>query len=137
MKRNLSEGTEVFIYKYNIFNLEYDMRKYIKGKIIGCKLSDDLSQHGSPWYEEIYTVLGEDEKIYEGIYGKMIRTPEDHIAYLGNLINRNNDEINRRKKANDEYIDMIEIAMGKKLTSSPKVKKLSRNKKANGNKPNN
>ena len=110
MRRNLPEGTEVFIYKYNNFKLEYDIGKYIRGKVIRCELTDDLSQHGRPWCEEIYTVLGEDKKEYECTYGRMIRTPEDHIRYLESLIHSNNDEINKRTKENDEYKNMIQVA---------------------------
>ena len=110
MERKLPVGTEVLIYKekYNAF--KYDIKSYIVGKIISCRLSDDLSQHGSPWYEEIYSVLGEDQKVYEGRYGERIRTPEDHIRYLESLIHSNNDEINKRTKENDEYKNMIQVA---------------------------
>jgi hypothetical protein len=41
----------------------------IIGVIIDTEMSDDLSYHGSPWYETIYTVKTPDGEIYRGTYG--------------------------------------------------------------------
>lgn len=48
----------------------------ITGIVESYKMSDDLSYHGSPWYEEIYTVLGDDGKYYHGT------AEEDYLHYF-------------------------------------------------------
>ena len=60
MKDRKEDGTEVLIFERNIWTGKENEKKFIRGTIVGCELSHDLSQHGSPWYENIYTILGED-----------------------------------------------------------------------------
>lgn len=113
MKDRKENGTEVLIFKKNFLDNRCDEKTFIRGTIIGCELSHDLSQHGSPWYENIYTVLGEDNNTYKGTYGSgflgdcLIRTPEDHIAYLNRLISLNYDKIADLNVENAEYRKMI------------------------------
>ena len=115
MKEEIAKGTEVLIFKKNIYNNKCNENSFIRGTIIGCELSHDLSQHGSPWYENIYTVLGEDNNTYKGTYGSWflgdcsIRTPEDHIAYLKRLISLNYDKIAALNVENSEYRKMISV----------------------------
>lgn len=51
-------------------------RTPISGRIISETLSDDLSYHGSPYYEYYYRVQGEDGKVYETgpfpVYGSSV-----------------------------------------------------------------
>jgi hypothetical protein len=109
----IENGTEVLIFKKNSWENKCDEKNFVRGTIIGCELSHDLSQHGSPWYENIYTVLGEDNNTYKGTYGSWflgdcsIRTPEDHIAYLKRLISLNYDKIAALNVENSEYRKMI------------------------------
>lgn len=59
----IPNGTEVLIYKYVREWNKQDDENYIVGIVQSSKTSDDLSYHGSPWYEQIYEVLGEDGNI--------------------------------------------------------------------------
>ena len=118
--KNIENGTEVLIFKKNWLDNTCDKKTFIRGIIINCELSDDLSQHGSPWYENIYTVLGEDGNTYKGTYGSgffgncVFITPEDHIAYLKHQISFNNDKIDALNKENSEYVRMINAVTNEK-----------------------
>ena len=112
----IPNGTEVFIFKYiRAWGSDQDDEKYIIGTIQSSKTSDDLSYHGSPWYEQIYEVIGEDGKQYIGTYGRGVignsffRTKEDHISVLKHRINENEQEILKLKEKNNKYLDRIII----------------------------
>lgn len=112
----IPSGTEVLIFKYiREWGPDQDDENYIIGTIQSSKTSDDLSYHGSPWYEQIYEVLGEDGKRYIGTYGRglignsFFRTKEDHISVLKHRINKNEQEILKLKEKNDKYLNKIII----------------------------
>ena len=117
----IPNGTKVLIFKYIRERNKQDEENYIVGTIQTSRISDDLSYHGSPWYEQIYEVLGEDENIYVGCYGTGIignsyfRTIDDHIRVLKNRINDNEQEILKIQEKNDRYFMQI-----KKLEKSSK-----------------
>ena len=125
MEKILQYGEEVLI-----FQVSNNMKEneYIKGKVISSRESEDLSHHGSPWYEEIYDVRGEDGYIYTGTYNRDIigegiffRTPEDHINYLQEKINKNYRTIYDINCENDTYRKIINSLKEKELSNS-KVK---------------
>ena len=125
MEKILQYDEEVLIFKVSN-NMKED--KYIKGKVISSRESEDLSHHGSPWYEEIYDVRGEDGYIYTGTYNRDIigegiffRTPEDHINYLQEKINKNYRTIYDINCENDTYRKIINSLKEKELSNS-KVK---------------
>lgn len=107
----MQEGLIVFI-------LSKD-NSVLKGTIIDSYLSDDLSYHGSSMYEVIYVVLGEDNNIYKGVYGRCIssisdyyfKTEKDYLLYLKGIIKHNIDRIDLLKKENNNISNVI-----KKLT---------------------
>lgn len=105
--------TEVLIFKYIRERNKQDEEHYLIGTIQTSRTSDDLSYHGSPWYVQIYEVLGEDENIYVGCYGTGIigsyyfRTIDDHIRVLKNRINDNEQEILKIQEKNDRYFIQI------------------------------
>ena len=119
----IPNGTEVLIFKYIRERNKQDEEHYLIGTIQTSRTSDDLSYHGSPWYEQIYEVLGEDGKRYIGTYGTGIirnsyfRTIDDHIRVLKNRINDNEQEILKIQEKNDRYFMQI-----KKLEKSSKNK---------------
>jgi len=103
-------GTEVLIFNYiREWGPNQDEENYIIGTIQSSKISDDLSYQGNPWYEQIYEVLGQDNKIYRGCYERGIignyffRTKEDHINILKRRIKRNEEEILKIQEKNKEY----------------------------------
>lgn len=106
-------GTEVLIFKYVRENSYQDENNFITGIIISSKQSDDLSYHGSSWYEQIYEVLGEDGKKYYGCYGdgligsSFFRTREDHIKRIKNKIKRNEETILNLQDENVKYQQQI------------------------------
>lgn len=131
MKKIISNGTEVLIFEASLYA---DDTEYIKGTIVSSKLSDDLSMHGSPWYEQIYTVLGEDGNEYVGPcddglgWRNYIRTKENYIDFLNKKILNNNKEISIIEKKNEmikEEIETLKIeksqkTLSKKMTYSGK-----------------
>ena len=111
MEKILQYGEEVLIFKASN-NMKED--EYIKGKVISSRESEDLSHHGSPWYEEIYDVRGEDGHIYTGTYNRDIigkgiffRTSEDHTNHLQEKINKNYRKIYDINCENDTYREII------------------------------
>lgn len=119
----IPNGTEVLIFKYvREWGPNQDDENYIVGKVQTSKTSDDLSYHGSPRYEQIYEVLGENGNIYVGSYGTGIignsyfRTTDDHISFLKNRIADNEQEILRIQEKNDRYFRQI-----KELEESSKI----------------
>lgn len=139
----IPNGTEVLIFKYiREWGPNQDDENYIIGTAQSSKTSDDLSYYGSPWYEQIYEVLGEDGKRYIGTYdsgligNSFFRTKEDHISILKRRINNNEQKILKLKEKNDRYFRKIitleneskqqcqsESGITKKLVPSKQCKK--------------
>lgn len=131
----LPNGTEVLIFKYiREWGPNQDDENYIIGTVQSSKTSDDLSYHGSPWYEQIYEVLGEDGNLYIGTYGRglignsFFRTKEDHISVLMRRINNNEQEISKLKEKNNIYVREINN-LEDSLRNSNYIKRLSLIKK--------
>lgn len=131
----LPNGTEVLIFKYiREWGPNQDDENYIIGTIQSSKTSNDLSCHGSPWYEQIYEVLGEDGNLYIGTYGRglignsFFRTKEDHISVLMRRINNNEQEISKLKEKNNIYVREINN-LEESLRNSNYIKRLSLIKK--------
>ena len=110
----MPNGTKVLIFKYiREWGPVQDEKNYIIGTIQSSKTSDDLSIHGSSWYEQIYEVLGEDGNTYTGNYGagfvgnSYFRTIEDHIIVLTRRIEDNNKEITKIQEENDVFVRQI------------------------------
>jgi hypothetical protein len=59
-------GDQVIIHHY--IADENKNKNLINGRVLKIEESEDLSHHGSPWYEECYTVKGDDGRIYFGTY---------------------------------------------------------------------
>ena len=113
-KKILPVGTEVLVFKYiREHGPSNDKINYIKGVVMSRKDSNDLSQHGSPWYEQVYTVLGEDGKEYYGTYGNgllgnaFFRTIDDHIDCLESRMLLNNEKIENLRNDNNYSLKTI------------------------------
>ena len=112
MKKNniVENGEEVLIFSKYGFNTIPKM----KGVIISSKESYDLSQHGSPWTQRVYNVVGDDKMVYFGTYGcasvwdYYFRTRQNFIYYLEGLIESNNKKIEELEEQNNEYKFLIE-----------------------------
>ena len=129
MERILPNEEEVLIFKVSNSMKE---NKYIKGKIISSRESNDLSHHSSSsWYETIYTVLGEDGHMYIGTYNRdyidkyvFFRTPEDHIKYLQEKINKNYRKIYELNCENEAYEKTIKKLNQEKLKPTIRTKSI-------------
>lgn len=126
MKNIIPNNTEVLIFNSNMdFNSQLDTT-LIEGKVISSHESDDLSQHGSPWIEQIYSVQGEDGNIYKGTYESPIigshyfMTIEDFKKNIVNRIQYNNEVIKDLQIKNKEYLNIIEKFDKKELCESEK-----------------
>ena len=130
----IPNGTEVLIFKYFRERGPYqDDENYIYGIIKSSKTSDDLSYHGTSWYEQIYEVLGEDGKRYVGTYGRglignsFIMTKEDYIRLLKYKISDNEEEILKLNEKNHIYVNKLNELENRldNLSKEVKVKQLS------------
>lgn len=133
MEKIIPNGTKVLIFRYirisgmSEFNQEDD--RYITGVIKSSEISDDLSYHGSPYYEQIYEVLGEDGETYIGTHNiglignYFFRTREEHIEVLKRKIITNNENILKLQEKNNEYNNQIAL-LEKKIKRKVKVKKI-------------
>ena len=129
MKKELNIGDEVFIFDsiYDNPNYQFDMKKPLeKGTVIEKSLSGDLSYHGSPWYVNVYDVLGDNGKKYVGTYNHCyagsvsLLTVEDYVDYLDYQVDLNIEkerEIREQSKRIMDYKKQIE-----KEYLKPKVK---------------
>ncbi len=137
--KKIADGTEVLIFKYiRERGLQQDNFHFKRGIIQSSKLTEDLSTHGSIWQKHFYTVLGEDGQLYFGTYGSgsvggsFFRTPHDHMAYLANLICRNDKKIEELEGETEKYQDMMatlyaeEMARPKKQEEKPIEKQRAR-----------
>ena len=101
MEEPLEIGTEVLIFNDgNDWDSNQEIEDYIRGTIIKSEMSDDLSYHGSPWYEYYYTVVGENGREYFGRYGSYFKTEEGYIGYLESYIVDNEKQILKLEKEN-------------------------------------
>ena len=115
MNKIIPNGTEVLIFQqvpvYHCSQEEDE--NFVIGVIQSSKQSDDLSYHGSPYYEQVYKVLGNDGKIYSGTYERglvgnyFFRTREDHIEVLKEKIKDNEKEILKLQEKTNSYIEQI------------------------------
>lgn len=59
-------GDKVIIHHF--INDDCENKDLKIGVVVGSKMSEDLSYHGSSHYEQIYTVKDDNGNIYEGTY---------------------------------------------------------------------
>ena len=122
---NLTNGTEVLLFKNTTNDIHKDTKKYIKGIVIGSYTEASLLVDNTPIYRSIYTIYGENGEEYNATLhyadnGKyFIRTIPEHIDYLLNNYHNNNVKIDELKKRNNEIKQDIVI-----LNSSYKNKKV-------------
>ena len=133
MKKELEIGDEVFIFQYiHEWGINQNYEHFIKGKVIRKELSNDLSYHGSPWYVENYTVLGEDGITYFGNYkhptlgNSFFMTQEDYIHYLERKISNNQEKILVIDEENHKIRAMIENVQ--KIKTNNDIKQLVKKK---------
>ena len=115
MKNIIPDNTEVLIFNSKYYSTSFEDTTFIKGKIVSSIESGDLSSHGSPWYEQIYYVLGEDKNMYIGTYKRPITgshyfmTIEDYKQKLADMIAHNNDVVIKNLQAkNEKYQNIID-----------------------------
>ena len=128
MKKIIPNGTEVLIFKYiREWGPNQDEENYNIGIIESSEESDDLSYHGSPWYEQIYTVIDKDGKKYIGCYGSGLlgnsyfRTKEDHIRLLEAKIKWNDEKIGEIQNQNQNYQAQINVLLDNKTKQLKKI----------------
>ncbi len=143
MIEEIPNGTQVLIFDANDeFRHEEDKEeRYIRGVVISNKESEDLSYHGSPWYERIYMVMGEDGKKYQathnhaafGISDFYIKTITEHMNYVMTVIKENHEKINRLNEKNATLsaviTSLIKIKNASYANSTVKTKRLKPNNK--------
>ena len=118
--KKISNGTTVILFKDSSYNnRDLDGENVIKGKIIDykglCGL-EDYHLFGSDFKPSScgkYEVLGEDGNTYITYYGLIpnnefyIKTFQEHINYLMQLVNKCNEELNIVKENKVEYNNSI------------------------------
>ncbi len=113
-KNVYEKGTEVLIFKFVSGWKEQDMGHFIKGKIIGSEISDNISYSQKPLYVINYKVLGEDGHTYLGnMEGHVLgdcffMTREMYIEFLNKCIVSNEEKINDLVDKNNRIKNIIE-----------------------------
>lgn len=139
MDKIIQNGTEVLIfYDFKGLGRGSNERDFVKGVVVSSRESNDLSYHGSAWYEQIYNVVDENGRNYEATYGNayvgsfFIRTIEHHMAMIKSRISDNSEEICALNKENDELNGTLEeLARIKKEKDGPVMGLKMNNKNAN------
>ena len=133
--KKIPNGTEVLIFSEKDYYI--DKTKFIKGIIINSKEINDFYYQGSTWNEQLYTVLGEDGKKYEGTYGNayvgefFIKTIADYIKNVGISIEENNKQISNLHKKNEilyQTIISLILPKQKQIEITSEEKRLIRKK---------
>lgn len=128
MKDKIPNGTKVLIFNFNDeFRHEEEKEKRYKwGEVVDNTESNDLN----PWYERIYTVIGEDGKTYVathanavfGISDFYIKTINEHISYVMGEIKENNEKINNLNEKNAMLSGVITSLLRMKNQENNKTK---------------
>lgn len=111
MDKIIPNGEEVLLFResQDIHHRNVNKTKYIKGVVVSSKDSENLSYHGSEWYERIYTIIDDEGKSYEATHNIAyigpfyIRTIKEHIVNLREAIQDNYDKM-RELYADNEII---------------------------------
>ena len=111
MDKIIPNGEEVLLFResQDIHHRNVNKTKYIKGVVVSSKDSENLSYHGSEWYERIYTIIDDEGKSYEATHNIAyigpfyIRTMKEHIVNLREAIQDNYDKM-RELYADNEII---------------------------------
>lgn len=101
MDKIIPNGEEVLLFHktQDIHHRNVNKTKYIKGVVISSRDSENLSYHGSEWYERIYTVIDDEGRNYEATHNGAyvgpfyIRTIKEHIVNLKEAIQDNYDKM--------------------------------------------
>lgn len=139
MDKIIPNGEEVLIfYDFKGQSRGANEREFVKGVVVNSRESNDLSYHGSAWYEQIYNVIDENGRNYEATYGNayvgsfFIRTIEHHMSVIKSKIADNNEEICVLNKENGELnATLEELARMKKEKEGPVMGLKMNNKKDN------
>ena len=103
MDNVLEKGTEVLLFrKFNGKEVP-NIFTFMRGIIINSESKEYDALHGSPLVEQIYTIQGENGRVYNAIYGNTvngycIRTLEDYSHYI---------------KERTEYLNILEKDINK------------------------
>lgn len=111
----IPNGTEVLIFKFKYMDsgiIRESEKNYIKGVIKTSKKKEYPTMYGNHYEEQIYTVIGEDEKEYYGTYDfsntdYYFMTIEDYTKRLQYYISENNNKIKNLKNQNSNYNQII------------------------------
>ena len=114
MDKAIDNGTNILLFHRKNGEI-VDETNFIEGKIIKNEKIIYNSQHGSDWYDYIYTILGNDGKLYKARYGNTIegyyiRTFEDHLKNIKKTLKDNMDLINNINTYNNKlefFIDYL------------------------------
>ena len=123
MEKIIPNGTEVLIIP------SLDVNKFIKGKIISSKMSEDISDRAWPEHVTIYTVRDETGEEYTATYGTFvlgvscyaIRTIEDHVEKMQREIKSNEVIIEKVQNKNNLLQDKIKELLGEEIGKNARV----------------
>ena len=133
MNEIIPNGTQVLIFYVPKGHLPQnsDEAKFIKGVIVSSHESEDLSYHGSPWYVQIYTIIGDDGEEYRATHNSaligsyLFRTPDEQITRIKFAIEDNYKRINDINRENnmlkESLNSLIHVELKKETETSTYV----------------
>ncbi len=124
----ISNGTEVYVFHGSSNNhVEgFEDGAYIKGTIVGHRVSENLSvggYDGPMWCEYIYSIVGENGRTYEATYGSalvgsfFIRTQKDFVKYLTAEIRENMIRVAELNKESRDLSIILKSVLTDKMKS--------------------
>ena len=124
----IPNGTEVYVFHGSSNNhVEgFEDGAYIKGTIVGYRVSESLSgggYDGPMWCEYIYSIVGENGRSYEVTYGSalvgsfFIRTQKDFVKYLTAEIRENMIRVAELNKESRDLSLILKSVLTDKMKS--------------------
>ena len=112
MDKILENGTNVLLFRKINGKEVPNIFTYLRGTIIKSEQKEYDSMHGSKLVKQIYTIQCENGAIYDAVYGNAvndycIRTTEDYIEYIRNILLSNMNTINILNDYNDKLENLI------------------------------
>lgn len=111
MSEKLKVGNDVCIFTKRRRRFKKDLQPFFRGKVVDCGLLKDTAFHGSPWFIDVYKVLGDDGQTTLNCYRDNVTgkafcyTDQEAVVPLEFMILKSEDEINQYRQLVSQIIE--------------------------------